>query len=69
MSPDQSSERWTWAMRNSSIRPLKGSAISGYVPADAKGSRVEIDGQRIAHLCDSHTVEVETLLFGPASLS
>ena len=46
----QPSERWTWDMRNASMWPLKGSAISGYVPADAEGSCVEIDRQRIAHL-------------------
>jgi hypothetical protein len=34
----QPSERWMCEMRNSSTWPLKGSAISGYVPRDAKGS-------------------------------
>ena len=33
----QPSERWTWAMRNSSMRPLKGSAM----PLTRRAYRVE----------------------------
>jgi hypothetical protein len=34
------------------------------VPADAEGSRVEIDGQGTAHLRDTRAVQIETLVVG-----
>ncbi|MGH6917173.1 MAG: hypothetical protein ACREJ0_05655 [Geminicoccaceae bacterium] len=58
----QPSERWTCAMRNASMWPLKGLGDAAHVPVDAKGSRVEIDGQCIAHLRDTRAVEIEMLV-------
>jgi hypothetical protein len=34
----QPSERWTWAMRNSSIWPLKGIGDAAHMPADTERS-------------------------------
>jgi len=58
----QPSERWVCEIRNSSIWPLKGSAMPLTMPSDAKGSWIEIDGQRIAHLRDTRAVQIETLV-------
>jgi hypothetical protein len=43
---------------------VEGIGDAAHVPADAKGSRVEIDGERIAHLRDAGAVEVEALVVG-----
>jgi hypothetical protein len=50
-------------MRNSSMWPLKGSAMPLTCRPMPRG-RVEIDGQRIAHLRDPGAVQMETLVVG-----
>jgi hypothetical protein len=47
---------------------VEGIGDAAPVPADAKGSRVEIDGERIAHLRDAGAVEVEALVVGAGIL-
>jgi hypothetical protein len=41
---------------------VEGIGDAADVPSDAKGSCVEIDGQRIAHLRDPRAVEIEALV-------
>jgi hypothetical protein len=60
----QPSERWTCEMRNASIWPLKGSAMPLTCRPIAKGSCVEINGQRVAHLRDTGSVQIEALVVG-----
>jgi hypothetical protein len=38
------------------------------VPPDAKGIRIEVQGQRIAHLSDARAVEIKTLVAGAGVL-
>jgi hypothetical protein len=65
--PIQPSERWTCAMRNPSIWPLKiGDAAD--VPSDAERVRIQVQGQRIAHLRDARAVEIEALAVGAGIL-
>jgi hypothetical protein len=40
---------------------VKGIGDTAHMPADAKSSSIQIDGQRIAHLRDARAVEVEAL--------
>jgi hypothetical protein len=49
-------------MRNSSIFAVEGIGDAAHVPPDAKGSGVEIDGQRIAHLRNTSAVQIEALV-------
>jgi hypothetical protein len=41
---------------------VEGIGDAAHVPPDAEGCRVEIDGQRIAHLGDTRAVQIETLV-------
>jgi hypothetical protein len=60
MSPDRPSKRWTWEMRNSSMWPLKGSAMPLTCRPIPRGA--ELRSMGIAHLRDARTVEIETLV-------
>jgi hypothetical protein len=41
---------------------VEGNGDAAHMPSDAKGSCVEIDGERVAHLCDTGAVQIETLV-------
>lgn len=61
----QPSERWTRAMRNASIWPLKGSAMP-LTCRPMPRAAAYIDGQRVAHPRDAGAVEIEALLVSVA---
>jgi hypothetical protein len=58
----QPSERWTCAMRNSSMWPLKGSAMPLTCRPMPSAAELIFDGQRIAHLRDTRAVQIEALV-------
>ena len=48
---------------------VEGVGDAAHVPPDAERIRVEVEGLDIAHLSHASAVEIEALLFAPASLS